>query len=165
MKIQITHNFNISDERKAIRALSIAIVLSFLNQLSGCFTFLTYAGSIVSKTGNSMNPYTATIIFGVFQIVGSLFTTHLADRLGRKVLLIVSLLGAVLGQTALSIFSFLQKLDYDLTMFDWVPVASMSFVIFISTLGIIPLSTICAVEALPIKVNCTFSSKIIGSSS
>lgn len=109
----------------------------------------------MSKTGNNPNPYTATIIFGVFQIVGSLFTTQLADRLGRRVLLIASLLGAVLGQTALSIFSYLEKLDYDLTMFNWVPVASMSFVIFISTLGIIPLSTICAVEVLPIKVKCS----------
>lgn len=139
-----------------MRAVLIAIVLGLLNQLSGCFTFLTYAGNIMSRTGKGVNPYVGTIIIGVLQIVGAISTTQLADRLGRKVLLIVSLFGSVLGQTALSIFTYLQELDYDLSMFSWVPVTSMAFVVFISTLGIIPLSTICAVEVLPAKVTYIF---------
>lgn len=139
-----------------MKGIFVAIVLSCINQCTGCFVFLTYAGSILSKTGTSVNPYIASIILGVIQIVASLFTTQLADRLGRKVLMIISLFGTVLGQTALSAFTYLQMLDYDLSLFDWVPVTSMSFVIFIGTAGVIPLSSICTVEALPAKVNRNF---------
>lgn len=141
-----------SDERKAMRGIVIAIVLSLLNQLSGCFTFVTYTGSILETTGTSVNPYTSTIIFGVVQIVGCLFTTHLVDKWGRKVLLIISLSGIVMGQTALSVFMYLREFDCDLSMFGWLPVTSLSFVIFMGFVGIVPLSTICTVEALPAKV-------------
>lgn len=152
-KNKINCDLFFTDERTAMRAIITAIVTSFLNQLSGCFTFLTYAGTIMSITGSSVNPYTTSIILGVVQIIGSLFTTYLADRLGRKVLLVVSLFGTVAGQTALSIFMYLHKLDYDLSMFSWVPVTSMAFVIFIGSAGVVSLSSICTVEALPAKVN------------
>lgn len=135
-----------------MRAIAVAIVLSTLNGVSGCFTFLTYGGNILVAARSSVNPYTCSIIFGVAQIIGSLFTTQLADKLGRKLLLLISLFGTGLGQTTLSVYLYLHKLDYDLSTFDWVPAASMAFVIFISTAGIIPLSTICTVEILPIKV-------------
>lgn len=106
----------------------------------------------MSKVGPGINPYTATIIFGVVQIIGSLFTTQLADRLGRRVLLITSLSGTVMGQTALSTFMYLKELEYDLSMLEWVPVTIISFIIFIASLGVIPLTSICTVEVLPEKV-------------
>lgn len=141
-----------------MRAIAITIVLSCMNQFTGCFTFLTYAGSILAKSGSTMNPYTCTIILGVVQIVASLLTTHLADRLGRKSLLIVSLFGTVLGQMSLASFAYLQEREYDLSMFDWVPVTSLSFIIFIGTVGVVPLSSICTVEVLPEKVIWNFIS-------
>lgn len=150
-----------SVDRNAVRAIIIAIVLSFLNQLSGCSTFLIYAGTILTKTENSINPYTASIAFGVVQIIGSLFTTQLADRLGRKVPLIVSLFGSALGQITLATFTYLQGLGYDLSMFNWVPLLSLSFIVFIATLGIVPLSSICTVEVLPAKVNFYFNVEYI----
>lgn len=149
-----------SDERSAIKALSIAIVLSMLSQFTVSSVFLTYSGDILSRTGNNVNPYTASIIFGVIQIVASLFTTQLADRLGRKVLLTVSLLGTVLGQVALSSFTYLHILGHDLSFFSWIPVISISFVVFISTLGIIPLASVCTVEVLPAKVGRNSTSEI-----
>lgn len=152
----ITYFVYSADERKAIKAIIVAIVLSILNQFSGCFTFLTYAGSILNTTGSTVSPYMSSIIFGVVQIMGSLFTTQLADRWGRKVLLIISLFGTVLGQTALSIFMYFHKLDYDLSELDWIPAASIAFVIFIGSVGIIPLTSICTVEILPAKVRQRF---------
>lgn len=53
----------------------------------------------------------------------------------------------------LSIFTYLQELDYDLSLFHWVPIASMSFVVFVTTVGVIPLTSTCTVEILPKKVN------------
>lgn len=128
------------------------MVLTFLNQLTGCYTFLTYAVMIFAKIGTSLNPYTSTIILGIVQIAGSLFTTQLADRFGRKTLLNVSLIGSVLGQLALVSFIYLDKLGFDVALFRWVPVASAGFVIFIASMGFVPLHTVCIVEMLSPKV-------------
>lgn len=145
------------DERNALKALLIGVVLSFLNQLTGVFTFLTYAGNILSETGTSdFDPYISSIVLGVFQLAGPLLTSSLADKMGRKKVMIVSLLGSAVGQTALAVFAYLQKLNYELSSFAWVPVASMAFIIFIGALGVVPLSTLCTLEILPRKVrtNC-----------
>lgn len=57
----------VSDERRALNAILIGINLGVLNQFTGVFTLLTYAGNILAKTGTStVRPYTSTIILGVF---------------------------------------------------------------------------------------------------
>lgn len=145
-------------ERTALRAIVIAITLSCMKAFTGCFIFLTYAGRILTQTGTTIDPYKSAICFGIVQIAGSLSTTQLADRFGRKVLLITSLVGTILGQISLSLFTFLQELDYDVSFFSWMPVISICFVIFISTLGVIPLASVCTVEALPAKVNLQLNS-------
>lgn len=144
-------------ERNAIQGIFIGIVLTLLNQLTGCYVFLTYAVMIFAKIGTSVDPHTSTIILGIVQIAGTLFTTQLADKLGRKVLLNISLVGSVLGQLALVAFLYLDKIGFDVTLFSWVPVASTGFVIFIASVGIVPLLAICTVEMLPPKVSWKFN--------
>lgn len=39
-----------------------------------------------------------------------------------------------------------------MSMFTWIPVTSLGFVILISSVGIVPLSMICLIELLPTKV-------------
>lgn len=39
-----------------------------------------------------------------------------------------------------------------MSMFTWIPVTSLGFVILISSVGIVPLSVICLIELLPTKV-------------
>lgn len=67
-------------------------------------------------------------------------------------LLLFSLSGTVLGQISLAVYMFLNDLDYDLTLFRWVPVASLAFSIFIGSIGVIPLSSLCTVEVMPAKI-------------
>lgn len=135
-----------------MKGIFIGIVLTLLIQLTGCHTFLTYGVMIFAKIGANVNPYTSTIILGVVQIAGSLLTTQLADSLGRKILLIISIIGSILGQMALAAFFYLDELGFDVTLFGWIPVASIGFVIFIASVGIVPLASICTVELLSPKV-------------
>lgn len=89
----------------------------------------------------------------VLQIVGNMCTTSLVDSLGRKILNIISLVGNAVGLFALALYSYLHQNGYDLSAYSWVPVTSLSFVIFISSAGIISLASVCAVEHLPSKVS------------
>lgn len=76
--------------------------------------------------------------------------------LGRKLLNLISLVGSSVGLFALSLYHYLNLSGYDLSLFEWVPVVSLSMVIFISAVGIVPLSMVCTVEYLRPSVHCLF---------
>lgn len=105
-----------------------------------------------AKVGTHLDPYMSSIMLAVAQILGSIATTYLADKLGRKMLILVSLMGSACGLLVTALYYYLTLNGYDLSAFAWIPVASLSFVIFISAAGITPLMDVCAVEYLPKKV-------------
>lgn len=136
----------------AIKGILIGIALAYLVQFTACYTILTYAVYIFEKTGTTLDPYVSSILLALMLSLGSLFTTQLADKLGRKLFMIISLSGSATGLGFLSLFLYLTKNGYDLSNYSWVPVVCLAFVIFISSAGIIPLSHVCRVENLPTKV-------------
>lgn len=121
--------------------------------MSGCFTLLTYAATIFSKTESHLDPFTSAIALAIAQILGNLLTTLLADKYGRKILIAVSLAGCSLSLFSLSIYLYLIDAGFDMHAFDWMPVCLLSFSIFIGSAGIIPLTSVCTVEVLPPKVS------------
>lgn len=135
-----------------MRGLCIGISLSIFNQFTATFTITNYAVTTFTKVGTSVDPHLAAIILAVCLIFGSLTTTYLADRLGRKVLIITSLVGSAASLFATAFYHYLHLNGYELSTFGWIPVVSLSFVIFISSAGILPMTNICAVENLPTKV-------------
>lgn len=107
---------------------------------------------IFEKAETSFDPYLQSIFLAIALILGSLSTTYFADILGRKVLCIISFLGSAAGLLSLSLYHFLHLKNCDLSAFTWLPVTSLSLVIFISAAGIMPMSMIIGVEYLPPKV-------------
>lgn len=138
--------------RAALKGLGIGFALAIIAQLPANFILINYAVMIFEKVGQSVDPYISSIILAVALILGSLATTYLADILGRRVLNLVSLLGSAIGLLAMSLYYYLYVNGYDLSAFSWVPVISLSFVIFISSAGIVTLACVCSVENLPTKV-------------
>jgi hypothetical protein len=66
----------------------------------------------------------------------------------------ISCFGASLFFFVLATYSLLkQQGDVDLTGFEWIPVTSLSLVIFIASLGIISLPFVITTELLPNKVS------------
>ncbi|XP_055307284.1 facilitated trehalose transporter Tret1-like [Sitodiplosis mosellana] len=147
-KLQASDIFN----RAVMKGLGIGISLAILAQLTANFPLVTYAVTILKKSGTSFNPYASSIVLAVMLILGSSVNTYLADIFGRKRLNFISLTGSAVGQLATSLYHYLYISGYDLSLFSWVPVVSLSFVIFILAAGILPLQLICVVEYLPPKV-------------
>jgi len=123
-----------------------------LNQLSGCFALLNYTASIFAESGSDLSPNTSAIVVASIQIFGTYSSTILVDRVGRKILLIISEFGTSLGLISMGLYSYFSKHDYDLSEFGWIPIASISFVIFIASLGILTLPFVVIAEILPQKV-------------
>lgn len=133
-------------------SLIIGMVLALLAIMTGYFTFMAYAVLIFKEADTYIDPYYSSIMLAIAQIIGSLFSTQLSDTLGRKILMMISLFGPAIGLVVLTIYLYLMEMGIDLSSFKWVPVTSLSFVIFIASAGIVPLASVYTVEILPAKV-------------
>lgn len=134
-------------------------MISILVLGCGNFALLNYAILIFERSGAHMSPYVSSIMLFVAQIIGCICSTGLADKLGRKILIIISLVGSAIGLTTLAVYLHLMENGVDTQLFTWVPVASLSFAIFIGSAGIVPLGAICTLEQLPSKVGTPFSNE------
>lgn len=139
-------------EWRALKGIIIGIVISILVLGCGNFALLNYAILIFERSGAHINPYISSIMLFVAQIIGCICSTGLADKLGRKFLIIVSLVGSAIGLITLAVYLHLMEHGVDTQLFTWIPVASLSFAIFIGSAGIVPLGAICTIEQLPSKV-------------
>lgn len=138
--------------RENVQGLTIGIALCILCQACGCFTIVNYAATIFEATGSQLNPSISGIILGVVQVFGTYVSAILVDSVGRRPLLIVSSAGSVLGLSAVGVFAYLHANGMDLSVVDWIPVASLSFVIFISNTGLVCLPFVMLTEMLSTKM-------------
>lgn len=132
------------------------MVLSFLSSLSGASLFTAYPGLILPNM--RLHIKWITIVMGIFQFGGSLLTSQVADKLGRKKLLIISLCLAIVGQAVLSILSYLEH-HHAIYGYDPVSVICAVFVVFSGSAGVVPMATVCTLESLPRKVRLITSDK------
>lgn len=138
----------------ARKGLLIGIALMATNQLSGCFALINYSATIFNESGSKISPNTSSIILAAIQIVGTYVSTVLVDRVGRKSLLLVSASCTAIGLFIVGLYSFLDKqLEWQMTAFDWVPVAGLSFVVFIASIGVLPLPFVVLAEVMPQNVS------------
>lgn len=80
-----------------LKALIISCGLIAFQQLSGINAILFYTKTIFEKTGSSLDPALATILVCIVQVVASGLTPLIVDRLGRKLILLVSAAGMSLS--------------------------------------------------------------------
>lgn len=130
----------------------IGIILTMLNNFSGSFILIVYGVMIFQKASTRIDPYISSIILASLQVVGTLASTSLVEVLGRKSLMIISMAGCTIGFSAMAAYMYLSSVGYGLGAVDWIPVVSLGFVVFISSVGIIPLTFLCIIESLPMEV-------------
>lgn len=139
--------------RMALKGMATSIAMAWFIQTTGSFLITNYASLLFSNTnGTLLNPNISSVMLAVVQIFGGLISTQMADKFGRKPILTASLAGSAFGLFTLAAYSYLRENDYDVTNFSWLPLLSLSLIIFISNAGIIALAHICAIENYPPKV-------------
>lgn len=163
------------DNRAARKAFAIGLFLMFLHEFCGCFTMINYTATIFSESGSSIAPKLAAIVVAAIQLVGTLVSTQLVDRAGRKVtaaaamrrgalivcfflssafqfLLIGSLIGSGVSLVTLATYSYMNVLGYNVKPYSWVAVSSFSAMLFLASCGIIPLPFVVLAEIMPERV-------------
>ncbi|KAH8269456.1 hypothetical protein KR018_003388, partial [Drosophila ironensis] len=77
--------------RKTTRkGLIISILLMFFQQLTGINAIMFYSTAIFKDAGSSLEPRFATIVIGVVQVIATILAIFLIEKIGRKILLLVS---------------------------------------------------------------------------
>lgn len=107
------------------------------------------------ESGSSLTPNMSAIVVAVIQVVGSTISTLAIGKLSRKLLYAITGFGTIAGLLTFGIHGYL-KTYYNMEDFAWVPIASLSFVIFIASVGLLPLTFVMLSEILPQKVRKMF---------
>lgn len=137
---------------------SVLVVLAFM---TGFLVFATYAVVIFKEAGAiNINPHISAISMATLQLIGNLCTATFSDSLGRKALLIVSLLGSSCGIYTFAFYCYLKSIGFDVTAFEFVPVASLLFAIFSASTGVVPLMYLCIIEHIPSEVFTSVTNQI-----
>ncbi|CAN7998528.1 unnamed protein product, partial [Ixodes hexagonus] len=126
----------------------------FMQQFSAVCIILFFANDIFAAAGTTISPEDCTIIVGAIQVVILFVATLLADRLGRKILLLVSSAAASLSLVLLGLCFYFKKTQGDafLESYGWLPLASLSLYFVGYSMGLGPLPWVLLGEMLPLRV-------------
>lgn len=133
--------------------MMISPFLMAVSQFSGAFAIINYAETIFKITGSSFDPQISAIIMAAVQVVGTYTASQLMDKVGRKILLLVSLAGGFLALIITGTYSNLAKNEFDVSSFNWLPVVSISLFIFLCAIGTLPVPYVILSEVIPQRVS------------
>ncbi|XP_076256986.1 facilitated trehalose transporter Tret1-like [Rhynchophorus ferrugineus] len=136
----------------AKRALIICIGLVLLQELSGIHPMMAYLKPIFQASGTTISPDVSTVIFGISQITSNFVTALVVEKIGRRILYIVSAIGCGIACAILGTYFFLQTKQVDLESVYWLPLTCMvAYMIFFS-MGLGPLAWSIVGEIFPSNV-------------
>ncbi|KAJ8977229.1 hypothetical protein NQ317_003804 [Molorchus minor] len=133
--------------RKELRkALIICLILIIAQELSGFCAITFYLQPIFDSAGTGLSSDISALIVGFAMLVSSFVSPFLVDRLGRKLLVIVSCFGMSLALFILGAFFYVQdSTDYSTDPILWIPIFSLIFFIFSFNFGMCTIPwTLCA---------------------
>lgn len=129
--------------RSTKMAMLIGFGLATFQQMSGINVVIFYATDIFKAADITLSPDISTIILGSINLGFTFVGAFLVDRLGRRILLLVSIIGMTLCTTALGVFFLInpvqeegapppENADNNL---GWLPVTSLGLFLVFFALG------------------------------
>lgn len=137
---------------RALKAFFVIFCLIFVSQWSGSFIMNNYAATIFEESGSYIDANVAAIVMGVFQVCGNYTASLLMDRVGRRSLHIISSAGCSVSLLVTGVYVYLVRSGVHMSAYSWLPVASLSFFIFICAIGVVPVPFVVMTEVMPAKV-------------
>ncbi|XP_072396072.1 facilitated trehalose transporter Tret1-like [Diabrotica undecimpunctata] len=123
-------------DKQLRKALIIVVGLVNALQIAGINPIVAFLEGIFRASGSNMSVYLTTNLTGVLQVIGTVITVLIAEKFGRKTLLIFSSVGVLISHIILTIYFFLNQMHYNVENISWLPVASLFFYMLMFNLGI-----------------------------
>jgi len=111
----------------------------FFQQFSGIGAVIYYTVSIFRMSGSTINPNLCTIIVGLANFFATFVATVLIDRIGRRVLLLISNVFMIACLGVLATFFYLK--DYfpeTIEHLGWIPLGTLMTFVMAFSLGLGP---------------------------
>lgn len=140
---------NFAANRRARKAIFIAFWLVFLNALQGFTIVVAYIANILEKSNPNTSTIDASILISAMLIVANLMYTNLVHCAGRRVFYVGSAIAATIGHVLLALYLYFLANN---PTYDWVPIVALSYILFVSSLGMNPVSWLLMMEIFPTKV-------------
>ncbi|KAJ8709852.1 hypothetical protein PYW08_009856 [Mythimna loreyi] len=135
------------------KAFYISCALVFFQQFCGINAVLFYMTNIFEAAKSNLDSAVATIIIGAVLVVASLITPLVADRLGRRILLLISSCGTAIGLVLLGMFFTLaDNKNPVVEKMSFLPILSLVLFIVTYCWGLGPLPWVVMSELFPIEV-------------
>ncbi|XP_075231674.1 facilitated trehalose transporter Tret1-like [Lycorma delicatula] len=134
--------------RKAFFILQVAATTKFL---SGYLGVLSYAQKTFSSTeGSSLKSEHYAILLGLLLFLPMFITAALADRIGRRPLLLTSAIGCAFCEILAGLFYFAQtKIPNELKPYDWIAFVTIASYFVLFSIGLGPLVSTLRAELFP----------------
>ncbi|XP_044739954.1 facilitated trehalose transporter Tret1-like [Chrysoperla carnea] len=138
VECQMSQTSNWSDlikNRAYFKGMVVMIGLNTIRMMSGIFAILVFAELIFSKADGFFSGSISAIMFGVAQFSSNFLAMLLIDRVGRRPLLIISLIGCSIALIGQAVYFYIQVHSImDLEAYGWVPVTVL--IIYITMYGV-----------------------------
>lgn len=158
-------SFSDSWQKKSTKkAFLICFGLMFFQQFSGINAVIFFTSDIFKDAGippEQISPKEASIIVGVMQVVATYASTLIVDRLGRKILLLLSVGVMALCHFLLGLFFTLKAHvmnDEEIKDIGWLPVLALSVFMIAFSIGFGPIPWMITAEVFPREVKSVASS-------
>ncbi|XP_046664108.1 solute carrier family 2, facilitated glucose transporter member 8-like [Homalodisca vitripennis] len=135
--------------RGTTKGFILGMALMIALQTSGILPVLSFAVSIFEICGASLTPYQSALIIGLVQVIFTCLSSLLVDKLGRKFLLISSLLTMSLSLLVLGAYLFFLSTQPVASLLRWIPVISLSLFVSAYSIGVGPIPFIVVGEIFP----------------
>lgn len=126
--------------RTSIKALIIMLGLMFFQQMSGINAVIFYTGFIFDKANTGIKGSLATIIVGVMQVIACFVSSMVVDKLGRRILLLISVSIMAICTIVLGVYFYLSDQNpSSMENLGWLPIVAMCVFIVVFSLGFGPI--------------------------
>ena len=139
----------------------ISMWLMLGQQFSGMNAVMFYAVSIFEDTHSKMNSNVENIIIGLVQVVSTVAAALVMDKLGRRILLLLSAGLMVISISLLGLYFFIEDNLGNKTLgakISWLPVTSLSVFVSVFSIGFGPIPWLMMSELFSPEVKSVASS-------
>ncbi|XP_011347516.1 facilitated trehalose transporter Tret1 isoform X2 [Ooceraea biroi] len=125
--------------RAVQKGFVIAYGLMLFQQMSGVNSIIFYASDIFTKAGSSIEANEAAIIVGAVQVVSVFFGTLVIDRLGRRILLLASIVVMFLMTLLLGVYFYCSKYTHAFDDLKWFALIPLCIFLILFSFGFGPI--------------------------
>lgn len=131
------------------RSLITVMGLAALLELCGSQLMLHYAQTIFERLDSGISSGLASVVFGLVQLGASVLACFLVDTMGRRPLLLVSVVGTALANAVIGVYFVLERWEVDVRGVAWLPLVAIMAIMITYTIGILALLTVITSELFP----------------